>query len=97
MKKEDSVNMWEDSGLDGVTIWDACIPWGHDPAVINLANKLAGLYMGPSEGHRQFEELNGFRSPLSYPRTQSAERMAALTCHQPDPYGETGEKDREKC
>lgn len=75
-----AVVTWEMAGLDGPAIWDAHIPWSREEGVIALAGKLAGRYMGPSNGHRDFQDLNGFRSALSHPRTQSAERMAALTC-----------------
>lgn len=78
--KAEAVAAWEAAGLDGEAIWEARIPWSREEGVIALANKLADRYMGPSHGHRNFEELNGFRSALSHPRTQSAEAMAALTC-----------------
>ena len=74
------VAAWEAAGLDGEAIWEARIQWAREDGVIALAGKLAARYMGPSHGHRHFEELNGFRSALSHPRTQSAEAMASLTC-----------------
>lgn len=78
--KEAAIAEWETAGLDGAAIWAAKLPWARHPEVIFLARKLAGRYMGPSQGHRHFEELNGFKTPLSHPRTQTAEEMAALTC-----------------
>jgi hypothetical protein len=79
------VAAWEAAGLDGEAIWEARIQWSREECVIALAGKLADRYMGHSHGHRHFEELNGFRSSLSHPRTQSAESMASLTCRMSTP------------
>lgn len=79
-KKVDAIAKWEGAGLDGARIWDEKIQWSLEPAVIELADKLAGRWLGYSNSHRSFEKINGFKSPLSFPRTQVAEKMAALTC-----------------
>lgn len=79
-RRTTSIAKWEAAGLDGRKIWDAHVQWATEQGVIELASKLALRCMGPSRGFRDFQELNGFRSPLSHPRTQSAERMARLTC-----------------
>lgn len=81
--KTAAVEAWEAAGLDGLAIWEAKLSWSKEEGVIALAGKLAGRYMGASNGHRHFQELNGFRSALSHPRTQVAEKMAELTCRVP--------------
>ena len=78
-----AISAWDAAGLDGAAIWDARIPWSREDGVTALAGKISGQYMGASNGHRHFQDLNGFRSALSHPRTRSAEKMAALTCRLP--------------
>jgi hypothetical protein len=76
---------WNVAGLNGRAIWDTRIPWAKEAGVIELAahlvaaGKAAGKFLGYSRGHKHFTHVHGYRSPLSHPRTSSAEWMAELS------------------